>query len=490
MKKSLKYLGLLILPFGLIVSCEKAPDYPDTSQYKTVLTAIKIVNGGLSSTETIVGTVDEYNKRISFPEVHEDSDLSHVRFEIETTDDRAHLDSVEYNFVVPEGQSVRERTIKLVNNTRYREYYVKIGLDVPVWGADFTPSKVKVYDYSPATFKEGTYAAGSIDKPVYNAGVDYGRQYGISLNNVLIVDRVTNAPITNPGLVKLSDIKQGNIENFTALTGSATGWGSTGGVIKNGHVYICNGTPWGNELYINHWEEDKPDLAPQKMSYSWTAGVTKRYDGTLSGDIDANGTGYFFIHGNAGHGSVPANEMIVRYSVTDFSTLDKVDLLPVTTPYSGTWATFNKVPGTADEYLYSGFNSNNAKVRLMNSSAALQYEIPLWDETKAIGFAPTTGAVNIIVFNKERYLMAMDQVKGKFSVYDITLGATTQEALGLMKVTSPLFTYELGAVPPGNAAMTTAWVADGSDTLYLLAGGVQAGFAVFEIPKKVKEPQP
>lgn len=64
------------------------------------------------------------------------------------------------------------------------------------------------------------------------------------------------------------------------------------------------------------------------------------------------------------------------------------------------------------------------------------------------------------------------------------------DALQLINVATPLFEYSLGgAIPTANASISTAWIADGDETLYLLAGGVQAGFAVFEIPKKVKENQ-
>lgn len=475
MKKILKYMGLLILPIALAVSCENEPVYPDTSQYKTEITSIKIVNGGLSGTETIVGTVNENKKEISFPEVHKDSDLSKVKFEITATDDRAQLDSLEYNFVVAEGYSEKVRTIKIVNSTRFREYYVTIRLDLPVWGADFTQSKVKVYDYTPAALPEGTYAEGSIDKPVYNTDAAYGRQYGISLDNVLIVNRVASGP----GLVKLSDIKEGNIGNFTPLAGSeaaADVWNTCGGVISNGHVYISNGTPWHATLSIRCWEENEPATNPVVMKYDYPV-TPRRYDGVLSGNIDATGNGYFFISGNT---NVPQEEKLARFSVTGFSTLSKVDLLPApSTQVPGSWATFNNVPGK-DEYLYSGYNPNQCPTRLMSSSGSLLYTIPI------ATFPQTSAVANVVVFNQERYLMVMDQVKGLFSVYDITMGASTQEALESMS-TRALLTYELGAVPSTNASMTTDWVADGDDTLYLIAGGVQAGFVVFEIPKKVKE---
>jgi hypothetical protein len=158
-------------------------------------------------------------------------------------------------------------------------------------------------------------------------------------------------------------------------------------------------------------------------------------------------------------------------------------LFPGAEPLTGTWAAINHVPGTEDEYIYSGWNSNAAPARLVGSNGSVQYAIP----TDKIG--ATKGDAKVVVFNQERYLIVMDG-GGNFYVYDITKGATTQAAIELMNVADPLFSYSLGAaVPNANASMTTAWVADGNDTLYLLAGGVQAGFAVFEVSKKVKTNQ-
>ena len=478
MKSIIRYIRLLIVPFSFImISCSDDDKYPDTTADETVIYNIRILNAGVDGNEIVVGTVNENTKEITFPEVHMETDLSKVRFDANVSD-RAVLDSIEYNFVVPEGASQYKRTIAVVNGLRKREYYVTIRLDVPVWGADFTTSKVKVFDYTNAILKLEDYAVGSIDKPVYNTDATFGRQYGLSLQNVLIVNR--NA--TGPGLVKLSDIKQGNIGNFTSLVGSdvsTEAWYSSGGVITNGHVYVSNGTPWGNTLYLRSWEENHPEVAPKIISYDYPVGP-RRYDGFLSADINAEGNGFFFISGNT---NVPENEKIVRFSVTGFSNKASVDLFPGPTPFTGTWAAINHVPGTSDDYIYSGWNSNNAPVRLVGANGSVKYSIPLDNISK------TKGDVKIIVFNQERYLMAMD-AEGTFFVYDITQGATTQAALELMNTGDPLFTYSLGgAVPTANASMSTAWIADGNETLYLLAGGVQAGFVVFEIPKKVKENQ-
>jgi hypothetical protein len=479
MKKLLKYAGLLILPVAMFVSCDEE-SYPDTTQYLTQITSIKILNGGYTGTEVFEGVIDENKKTIVFPELMDlESDLTKLKFEITATDERAHLDSLEYNFVVAPGYSERTRTIKIVNSTRFREYYVTVKLDTPPVGGDF--SKAKVYDFSPNVFKAGDYADGSVDMPIYNATNTYGRQYGISLNNVLIVDRVA-AP-GGPGLVPLPDIKQGKLDGIVRLGGiaefqslvSSAAWGTAGGVIRHGHIYISNGQPWNiGGWFLGHWNENDPTASPTIMRS--TQEYIGRYDGVLSSDINASGKGSFYICANS---APPIENLIMRYNVSNFTTLNSTDFLAGETPRQGSWATFNKVPG-ASEYMFSGYNSSKAPVRLTDSKGAEKYALPI--ET----FPATTAAVNIIAFNSERYLL-VGNVSGKFDVYDITVGATTQEALEKMDTARPLFTYSIGPAPTDNASVTSDWIVDGDDTLYIVVGAAGGGFAVFEVPKKIKE---
>ncbi len=225
MKKILKYIGLLIVPFSLMVSCSDDTDYPDTTANETVIYGIKIVNGGLDGTETIVGTVDENKKEISFPEVNMESDLSHVQFEVEASDG-AVLDSADYNFVVPEGATQRQRIITLLNGTRYREYYVTIRLDVPVWGADFT--KYTAYDFSGATHIYPDLAAAN------TRAADMDKDY------VLMVSRQGGI---RPHLLRISDLKEGNSSNPIMLSTTNVTGGTfpiSAGRLSHGHVYICN----------------------------------------------------------------------------------------------------------------------------------------------------------------------------------------------------------------------------------------------------------
>ncbi|MDR0693855.1 MAG: DUF4623 domain-containing protein [Prevotellaceae bacterium] len=141
MKSINKYINLLFILFvALFVSCSEEKYDTSNSPDLTIIKSIKIVNGGVTGTETIIGAVDERTKEITFPEVHMDSDLSKVQFEAEMPE-RATLDSATYDFSIPEGDAERKRTIAVVNGSRKREYFVTIKLDVPVLGADFSDTK-------------------------------------------------------------------------------------------------------------------------------------------------------------------------------------------------------------------------------------------------------------------------------------------------------------------------------------------------------------
>jgi hypothetical protein len=465
MKKLLKYAGLLILPIAMFVSCDEE-SYPDTTQYLTQITSIKIVNGGLTGTEVIEGTVNENTKKISFPEVHMESDLSKVKFEITATDGRAHLDSLEYDFVVAEGYSERTRTIKLVNDVRYREYYVTIKLDVPVWGADFT--KPTVYDFTGAKIYADLKSANT-------------RQSDMDGQHVLMVSRDGG---NRPHLLRISDLKQGKIEPIMlSMTGVSGGtFAISGGRLAQGRVYICNmATPPAGAVKIYYWET--PTSEPQLL-YSLTDQLTYaggRFGDFLSVDIDASGNGYIFMGVN---GNIQANK-VVRLKVTNFTTVsDPAIVNPTgagdTAAYAGLWAAYNGVDGVANEYLYSGHQS---EIRLVDEKGDILYKIPASTIPVKMG-----SDARIINFNNERYLVANEVPgTGSITVYDITVGENTVDALSKMSGT-PVYKFSLGgAVAAGTAAGSIGWYADGTDKLYLYGGAPGAGFAIVELPKKVKE---
>ncbi len=459
MKNIIKYIGLLMVPFSLLLtSCDDDPSYPDTTALETVIYEIKIVNGGLSGTETYVGTIDENKKEISFPEVPMESDLSRVRFEARVSEG-ANLDSTEYNFVVTEGSS-RTRFITVINSPRYRTYNTTIRLDVPVWGADFT--KVTAYDFSGAT--KNTYR----DLIAANT-----RAAHMDKDHVLIVSRDGGV---RPHLLKLSDLKQGKADNPIMLKTTNVSGGTfpvSGGRLAGGHVYICNmSTPPAGAVKIYYW--DTPDSEPEVL-YQFTnqaTGTSGRYGDYMSVNLDNSGNGYIYL----GNNPSPAN--ILRLKVTAFKTISDPFVIPMTA-FGGLWQSWNQVDGSADEYLYTG---HQGPIVLTNASGSVIYTVP----TSVI---PANGGSDafIINFNRERYLV-VNKVPGlgTITVYDLTSGASTAEALE--KISNPIFDYSLGgAVAAGTAAGSIGWFADGNDKLYLFGAAPGAGFAVLEIPKKVKD---
>ena len=463
MKNIIKKIGLFIIPLGLIVTaCEKELSYPDTTADETVIYEIKIVNGGLNGTTTYVGTVDENKKEITFPDVPIGSDLSHVKFEAKLSD-RAQLDSATYSFVIPAGATQYKRTIAVVNGLREREYFVTIRLDVPVWGADFT--KYTAYDFSGATKKmypdlvAANTRAAHMDK-------DY----------VLIVSREGG---TRPHLLRISDLKQGKTDNPIMLKTTNLSGGTfvvSGGRLSHGHVYICNmATPPAGAVKIYYW--DTPTSEPQIL-YEFTnqaTGISGRYGDYMSMNLDDKGNGYIFLGNN------PSPAAILRLKVTGFTTISEPFVIPMAT-FGGLWQSWNQVDGSADEYVYTG---HQGPIILTSSSGSILHTVP----TSVI---PVTGGSDafIIKFNNERYLVVNEVPgTGTITVYDLTLGATTTEALEKFEAgnKAPLLRYSLGgAVAAGTAAGSIGWYADGTDKLYLFGAAPGAGFAVLEIPKKVK----
>lgn len=472
MKKTIKYIGLLAIPFVLFaVSCDSDDSYPDTSADGTVIYEISIVNGGLSGTETIVGVVNEKKKEITFPEVHVESDLTSVKFEAKVSD-RAALDSASYNFVVDEGMSQKKRTISVVNGLREREYFVTIALDVPVWGADFTEAKRKVYDFSGnTTMYEDLVAANT-------------RSADMDKDHVLIVSRHNGL---RPHLLKIEDLKKGVTNpiylNTTGVSGGT--FAISGGRLANGQVYICNlntaaGAGGAGVTKIYHWDSKNPSAAPKVMvemaSAQFPAGQASRYGDFMSVNLDENGNGTIYL----GNNPSPAN--LLKLSIKNHTEVVSSSLV---TPakFGGLWMSFNEIVESKGQYIYTG---HQGPICLVDESGALLKEL----STDVIPNAGGSDA-RVITFNKERYLVMMAVPgTGNVKVYDITRGNTVAEAFEYFEAgdKNPLIDFPMGgAVANGTAAGSLGWYADGDETLYLMGAAPGAGFVVLEFPKKVKE---
>ncbi len=470
MKNRIKYILLLLIPIGMLMSsCDDESSYPDTSAYETVIYGIKIINGGKTGSETIIGTVNENTKEITFPDIDPEADLSSINFEAELSEG-ALLDEEKYDFSISEGDTKIKRTIAVVNGLRKREYFVTIQLDVPVYGADFSADKVKAYDFSG---RSSIYP----DLAAYNT-----RSVDMDENYVLMVSRDGGI---RPHLLKIADLKQGVSTNPILLNTTDVSGGIfplSAGRLAQGHIYICNlATPSETApIKIYHWAsaEAEPELVASILSTDLAGYSAGRFGDYMSVDIDEDGNGYIYLGVNPGQ----SEYKVLKMTVVGFTNVSEPTLVNIS-EYGGYWACFNPIDEAPGNYIYTG---HQGPIMLVNANGQSLYTV----STSSI---PVSGGsdARVITFNQERYLaMIATPGTGSIDVYDITKGSTVAEALAIFEEgdKTPLYQYSLG----GNIAASVAagsfnWTKDGDDTLYLMGAAPKAGFVVLEIPKKVKE---
>lgn len=457
----------MLIPLGLIMaSCSSSNDEPEVSGL-TIIYGIKILNAGANGNEVITGTIDENKKEINFPEIDPDTDLSKVRFEVDVPEN-AYMDAEEYNFTVAEGRSSITRVVAVVNGKRKREYFATIRLDLPVWGGDFSNAKMKVYDFSGRTAIYPDLSEGNT------------RSVDMDINHVLVVSRATR-----PHLLKLEDLKKGDISNPVLLNLTGVSGGTfpySSGRLSHGHIYICNlATPSATApLKVYHWAS--PTATPTLIVECYSPNINNfaagRFGDYMSVDLDESGNGYMFFGVNPSQ----AAYKVLRLKVTGFTNVSDPTLIDVGT-YGGLWASFNQVDGSPEDYLYTG---HQGPIMLVNANGQTQYTIP----TAFIPVGEGSDA-RIITFNQERYLvMTATPGTGSVNVYDITQGNTMVGALSLLVEESgaALTKYSLsGNILVGSASGSIGWAKDGDDTLYIMGAAPGAGFVILEIPKKVKD---
>lgn len=470
MKKIIKYIGILLIPFSLMIaSCSSDDDDPIAPEL-TIIYNIKMLNAGASGTEVLVGTVDENKKKISFPEIDPETDLSRVRFETELPEG-ATMDEDEYDFTIAEGKTSITRIVAVVNGKRKREYYATISLDLPVWGADFSEEKMIVHDFS----ANSTMYPDLSDATTRCADMD--------INHVLMVSRTA----TGPHLLKLEDLKKKEINPIKLdLTGVSGGtFAYSGGGLAQGHIYICNmATPSTTApLKVYHWASPTatPELIASVFSTDLTGYGAGRFGDYMSVDLNENGDGFMFFGVNGNQ----TDYKVLRLKVEGFTNVSQPTLINVAT-YAGLWGSYTQVDGSPDDYIYSG---HQGPIMVVNSGGTIQH-------TVSASYIPNIGGsdARVITFNNERYLvMFATPGAGSINVYDVTEGSSITEALTLMEEENrmPLVQYSLGgAIANGTAAGSIGWAKDGDETLYIFGGGPGAGFAILECPKKVKGEDP
>lgn len=291
-----------------LVSCEE--DYPKShiAPYDTELLAIKIVNAGADGKTVVEGTIDEANKTINFPRLDVETNFSALSFEAELSEG-AELQTPVMDFSMDEETSDKTLILRIVNNKRYKEYFVKVRKRVPVYGADF--EKPTVYNFSGDNIYSDYADAASTRCASYDG------------EHVLVVSRATQ-----PHLLKVSDLKKGEINPILLdLTGVSGGTFSYNmGALSNGHVYLSSlSGAKASPLKIYHWET--PDSQPEtiaNINVGSISGAGNRHGDNASYNIDENGNGFIFFGDNA------ATDFL-RIPVSSYKTVDAtaIKVLPL-----------------------------------------------------------------------------------------------------------------------------------------------------------------
>ena len=467
MNKKIKYMGLLLAPLFLsLSSCSSDDSEMNTTLYKTEIHEISILNGGADGTTEIKGVIDENSKKISFPKLDPETDLSAVQFNA-TLSEGATLDKETYDFSIQEGQTERTEVIKVLNHTRYREYFATLRWKVPVFGGDF--DKKVTYDHNAAgknVYEH--FGAGS------TRGTDFNGEYA------LIISRQGGL---NPHLLRTSDIVAGDLSKPIMLNTEEVSGGtfpiSAGRIIQD-KVYIANMA--GAVIKVYMWEIAKPDQKPQVIFEGdlSEAGEGGRFGDSMDMYLDKDGNGYIFFENNA-------SGKIRRIKISNFTKSEGVDIIYPkgnTNEKGGQYFSYSKVEGTP-YYLYTGFE---ASLMLVDDGGNLVAKV-----TSAS--VPTrVNQAKIITFNEKRYLVGVtaarygDDPAQTLYVYDITQGENVVEALENLEENNnkSIMEYTFGAgntTSPGTNC--GAAVVDGK--LYIFGAADAQGFALVEVPMAVDE---
>lgn len=451
----------------LLSSCkDDLPGPMDTSDKETVLTGIRILNAGADGSTIIEGTINEETKQVSFPRIDPETDVSALRLEAEALGG-ATLEFDVYDFGIEEGESQNTIVVRLMNEPRFREYFVTLRLNVPVFGADF--SKAIPYDFSN-------------NATIYPGATATVRGTGFNGEYVLIVDRTDNSP----HLLRVSDLKEGKIEpiylNNTGIAGGTFTLHS--GAMVREHIYAASLSGGQvSPLNIYHWTD--PTQAPTVININVAniAGAGVRHGDNMTVSLDHDGNGYIYFGDNAG-------TSILRFTVNAYTNVSAPTVIAAPVAGAGAWISYNWIEGT-DQYVYTG---HDAPIYILNNSGASSYNL----SRTAI---PVRGMdARIFYFNGERYLLMLTGARTGSEatvllVYNITRGDTVVEALqNFAALPDRKAVYERSLGGPVNinpATQTGVYIEkddEGNDeTLFIYGSTFTAGFVVVEIPKNTLE---
>lgn len=461
----LKNIGLAaaVMMVATLVSC--GDNYPASmdSPYDTDLLAIKILNAGEKGDQVVEGTIDEEKKEVSFPKLDILTNFSALRLEAKLSDG-AQLEKTEIDCKMAPDDEQKKLIIRVLNHSRYKDYFMTVRKHIPSWGAEF--KNATVYSFAGENRYEDF-------KTLDTRGADFDGQH------VLVVTRTDN----KPHLLKVADIKAGVINRIPLdLTGVSGGtFPYNMGALANGHIYMATlAIKTKSLLKVYYWET--PTSTPEVIFSANLEDILesgKRYGDNMSLNIDKNGDGYVFFGENTA-------QNILRLTVSDHKNVSEPTILPAD-PKMKVSMNIYRYENTSD-YLYSGL-----AMPITLSSNAAQKKFSL----SATNQPAEAVAARAFMFNNKRYLITCTAGFGSASkatptlyVYDISKGSNLAEALERFEAASehePVYSFILGGT--GNSApspCTNFYIerdANGKDAkLYLFASRGESGFVIIEAP--------
>ncbi len=476
MYNTIKNIGWIVCALSVsLVSCDedlpKAQNLEGTSGiYDTEIHAIRITNAGAEGNKVVEGSIDEESKTINFPRLDVQTNFSALAFEADLSKGAVLKEPV-MDFTMDEETAEKTSILRIVNNNRYKEYFVKIRKRMPVFGADF--EQPTVYNFSGDQIYADFSDAGSTRCASYDG------------EHVLVVSRATK-----PHLLKVSDLKQGKINkielNLTGVSGGTFPY-NMGSIVK-GRVYLStlSGAP-ASPFKIYYWDNptdvSKAPVVAANINVATIEGAGARHGDNASYNIDEDGNGYIFFGDNKA-------TSFMRVPVSNYETIDQSQIRIFPSRSDATMVTNVCRIGNTDKYLWGGVR---VPVTLVDEGVSPIYQSSIAGEAVS---------PKVVEFNKERYLVVCTAGFGGASkasialeVYNITKGATIEEALQNFdegENHNPVYQFKLGGSGNGNALAQTDFYIEkdeqGNDVkLCLFAARTGSGFVICEFPIKKEE---
>lgn len=476
MYNTIKNIGWVVCALSVsLVSCDedlpKAQDLEGTSGiYDTEIHAIRITNAGAEGNKVVEGSIDEESKTINFPRLDVQTNFSALAFEADLSKGAVLKEPV-MDFTMDEETAEKTSILRIVNNNRYKEYFVKIRKRMPVFGADF--EQPTVYNFSGDQIYADFSDAGSTRCASYDG------------EHVLVVSRATK-----PHLLKVSDLKQGKINkielNLTGVSGGTFPY-NMGSIVK-GRVYLStlSGAP-ASPFKIYYWDNptdvSKAPVVAANINVATIEGAGARHGDNASYNIDEDGNGHIFFGDNKA-------TSFMRVPVSNYETIDQSQIRIFPSRSDATMVTSVCRIGNTDKYLWGGVR---VPVTLVDEGVSPIYQSSIAGEAVS---------PKVVEFNKERYLVVCTAGFGGASkasialeVYNITKGATIEEALQNFdegENHNPVYQFKLGGSGNANALAQTDFYIEkdeqGNDVkLCLFAARTGSGFVICEFPIKKEE---